>query len=281
MPRNVIVVGPPRSGTSLTSDVFHRQGFHAGEGLRSGDDYNPFGYFEAEDLIAANVSLFEAVGFPHHNTWMFETIKPQQIAAIGQLPVQEEHRQLLARWNEHTPWMWKDPRFSITLRYWAQLIDWKNCGVVLTERSAEDVYWSWRRKGWCEGTPEARAATLERIDTHARTARKVVNELGLPHIRIEYSEYARCPETVAERISEFAGLKLTASDLNFHTELDHSSGRSRMAGHIRILLKRMPRGPLRMAARLLPQSIHAILLPERKFTPESHDAASPPDRAAG
>lgn len=266
MPRNVIIVGPPRSGTSLTSDIFARRGYYTGEGLRVGDDYNPFGYYEAEDLINANVSLFEAAGYPHHNTWKFDPITAEQIESIGRMSVRDEHRNLLAQWGQHTPWMWKDPRFAITLEYWAQLIDGDSTGVILTSRNPEDVYWSFRRKGWCDSGPDDRRRAIGIIEQHADNARQVIERLGVPHITIAYNEYHDAPVKVAARISEFTRMIVTVADLNFHATLDHSTGSSRLAGHMRILLKRLPRGPLQKLAWLVPQRLQSMLIPERKFT---------------
>lgn len=273
MPRNVIIAGPPRSGTSLTSDIFARQSYFTGKPVMEGDDYNPFGYYEAEDVIEANVGVFQAAGFPHHNTWKFEAITEAQTDTLHQLPPRESDRELLRRWNEHSPWMWKDPRFSITLGYWARLVDWESTGVILTVRDPEDVYWSWRRKGWCGAGREAHDAAVDRIRQHAGTARETVERLGLPHIVIEYSEYRTCPGEVAARISEFTGLDLGIDDLNFHTQLDHSSGHGRLAGHVRILLRRLPRGPLKRIAGMLPQRVQSMLLPERGFVSPAAEAA--------
>jgi hypothetical protein len=272
MRRNVIIVGPPRSGTSLASDIFARRGYYTGEGLRVGDDYNPFGYYEAEDLIAANVSLLESVEFPHHNTWKFDAITPPQVDSIGRIPIQAEHRALLDHWNRHSPWMWKDPRFAITLGYWGQLVDHDATGVILTNRNPEDVYWSFRRKGWCDSGPDDRKRAIRMIEQHADNARQVVDRLGLPHITVDYNEYHNAPGQVAARISGFTRMIVSASDLNFHTELDHSTGAGRLAGHIRVLLKKLPRGPLRQLSRLVPQRLQSLLIPERRFATSQPDS---------
>lgn len=278
MPRNVMIVGPPRSGTSLASDIFARQSYYTGEGLRVGDDYNPFGYYEAEDLIEANVRLFDAAGYPHHNTWKFDPITPRQIAALGRLDPRDEDRALLDAWNGHSPWMWKDPRFAITLEYWSKLIDLDATAIILTRRNPEDIYWSFRRKGWCGASDDDRSQAISIIEQHADNARDVVERLGLPHITIEYMEYSTAAADIAARISEFAGLKLTAADLNFQSKLDHSSGSGRLAGHIRILLKKLPRGPLKQLARFVPQRVQSLLIPERQFA--SDPTERPDSRAA-
>ena len=63
MPRNIIVVGTPRSGTSLAASIFARLGHFVADDeaaqLRDPDHFNPGGYWEAEPLIEANASLFQ------------------------------------------------------------------------------------------------------------------------------------------------------------------------------------------------------------------------------
>ncbi|MEJ2363028.1 MAG: hypothetical protein P8Z75_16755 [Gammaproteobacteria bacterium] len=48
---NTIVVGMPRSGTSMTAAIFARAGYYVSgddeKQLRIGDEYNPDGYWEA------------------------------------------------------------------------------------------------------------------------------------------------------------------------------------------------------------------------------------------
>ena len=65
-------------GTSLTAGVFGRCGYFVGNiterHMREGDAGNPFGYFEADDVIAKNVELFQRAGFKFHNTWLFYPI---------------------------------------------------------------------------------------------------------------------------------------------------------------------------------------------------------------
>jgi hypothetical protein len=280
MPKNIVIVGPPRSGTSLTSGIFAGQGYFAGEQLRSGDDYNPFGYFEDEALVEANVRIFRDVDFHFHNTWMFAPIADSQIASISQLPVEDCDRLLVAACGEHSPWMWKDPRLCMTLSYWANVIDWTNAGVVLTQRNAEDVYWSFRRKGWCSAGNVQRDKTIERIEKHASNAQATIDRLKIPHISIEYNEYHQQPEAVANRINEFAGLELTTDDLNFHSELDHSCGRGRLAGHARILLKMLPKNTLKKVSGYLPKNVQSILFPEKKFVSDESEVQTDVRRRA-
>jgi hypothetical protein len=275
MSKNVLVVGAPRSGTSLTSAIFARKGYYVGGAARAavqhGDDYNPFGYFEADDVIERNVALFRRVGYDFHNTWLFEPMSDDAIRRLAAQPPDVADQELIAHYDTRAPWLWKDPRLSLTLSYWAKVIDWQSCVVVLILRDPEDVYWSFRRKGWCAAGESARHAAIARIRQHMETAQSTVDRLQMPHIAIDYRDFKDRPGFLAEQLSALAGLQLSPDDLNFRPELDHSSARGRLAGYGRIMLKKLPRSSLRRLERFVPRCIQAVLFPERKFvaTPRS------------
>ena len=69
---NAIIVGMPRSGTSLTAGIFARKNYYVASDtsreLRPGDQFNPFGYWEAEPLTNYNAALLGMAGFGFHNT---------------------------------------------------------------------------------------------------------------------------------------------------------------------------------------------------------------------
>jgi hypothetical protein len=269
MPKNVIVVGAPRSGTSLTSAIFARQGYFVGGAARpavvQGDDYNPFGYFEADDLIERNVALFRRVGYEFHNSWLFDPISADAIDRIAELTPDVADRELLARYDTRSPWLWKDPRLCLTLPYWARLVDPSNTAVLLILRNPDDVYWSFRRKGWCGCGETARQSALDRILQHMQAAQAAVERLSIPHLTIEYDDFRNRPLPLAQQISELTGLHLTVEDLNFRPDLDHSSPRGRLAGYSRIILKKLPRSSLRHLERLVPRCVQSALFPERKY----------------
>ena len=106
MPFNAIVVGMPRSGTSLSASLLVNQGYYvAGEEkeLNPGDEFNPAGYFEAEHLIENNVDAFKAVGFEHHNTWRYDAITAGQASALNELEPLAGHAAYVDEMNRQSP----------------------------------------------------------------------------------------------------------------------------------------------------------------------------------
>ena len=268
MAKNALILGAPRSGTSLTSAIFARQGYYVGGAARpaisQGDDYNPYGYFEADDLIERNVECFRRVAYSCHNSWLFDEISAESQQLIGRLQPELRDQQLLDDYNCRSPWLWKDPRMCITLPYWAQLLNWHRVGVVFVERSADDVVWSFHRKGWCGGSKAERQATLARIHQHTDAAKAALHKFRIPHLSVRYEDFSVRPEQLANQINECFDLNLSAADLNYQSDLNHSTFRGRLAGYGRIFLKRMPRGLVARCERVVPRRLVRAVFPERK-----------------
>ena len=269
MPKNVLILGMPRSGTSLTANVFVRKGYHVGESslpyFRDGDDHNPFGYFEADDVVERNVELFRRVGYHYYNTWRFEMLSEAAENALRELVPTEEDRRFVEAYDLRSPWVWKDQRLCFTLPYWWKLMDPSRVGVLLIRRNPRDVHLSFQRMGWSAGGEEELERVRRLTGQHLGAAEAAIRVLRIPHIEVDYAEYSRAPREVARRIGDFFGLELTGSELNVHPELDHSRPRGRAMARLRLLLKRLPRGPVRRLERLLPHRAVAAVFPERRY----------------
>lgn len=269
MTKNVIIVGAPRSGTSLTAAIFARKGYYVGgiekADAREGDDNNPFGYFEADGLIERNVQVFRRAGFNFHNTWLFDMISERSLADIAAMDPCDEHRRFVESYKGRSPWLWKDPRLCFTLSYWWKLMDPATTGVLLVRREPSEVYRSFRRMGWCDATGTARARVYKRIERHLRAAEEAASSSQISHCAVDYCDYASRPAMVARRISTFCGLDLSMEDLNVHVDLNHSTVRGRVASHLRMSLDHGALRHLRLLRRLVPPHWLAVLLPEKKY----------------
>ena len=83
--KNVIVVGAPRSGTSLTASILAARDYYVGPTESDPDEKNPLGYFESAGLVDRNVEVFNQSGFHHQNTWLYDTIDAQHLQLIESL----------------------------------------------------------------------------------------------------------------------------------------------------------------------------------------------------
>ena len=268
-PRNIIVVGAPRSGTSLTAGIFARCGYFVGDisqrHMREGDAGNPFGYFEADDVIARNVELFQRAGFTFHNTWLFDSITEPAIERLERMPPSDEHRRFVEFYQNHTPWMWKDPRLCFTLAYWWKFMDPNTTGVVLVRRAFGQIHNSFRRRGWCRDGDEARTRLQHCIDRHLEVAEAAIGAMHIPHLEIEYSQCLENPEGVASQLSRFCGCPIAADMLNVRPELNHSTFKGRLAARLRMSLDRGWLRHVRFVRPLIPKRLITAVLPEKRY----------------
>lgn len=269
MPRNALIVGMPRSGTSLTAAVLARKGYYVGgsrlSAFQHGDDHNPFGYFEADDVVERNVEIFRRVGFPFQNTWRFDPLSAAQARAISDLAPSEADRELVAAYDASAPWLWKDQRLCFTLPYWWKLLDARATSVVVVRRKPRHIYESFVRMGWCERGEEQERRVERLVEQHLGAARVALDALSIPYLEVDYADYASAPGRVAQRLGQFLEVDLTSADLNVRPELDHTRPRGVVSARLRTLIKKLPRGPVRQAERLLPRWLVTLMFPERRY----------------
>ena len=110
-----IITGMHRSGTSLTASLLQSAGVDIGERLMPPAEGNVKGYFENLDFTEFHENIFASQGITQAG-WTLE----KQI----QIPEQflERAKWLIQANLSKKHWGWKDPRTTLFLRYWANLI---------------------------------------------------------------------------------------------------------------------------------------------------------------
>ena len=235
--KNAIVLGMPRSGTSLTAAIFARQGYFLASGgeddLRPGDFHNPSGYFEAAGLVERNATLFRRAGFDAHNSWLFHAISDNQVEAIGRLAPSPSDLSFIREYSRNTPWLWKDPRLCYTLRYWWPLLDPESTRVLLVRRKPEETWNSFLCLDWRQNTALDRADVYHRIDHHLTSALDTIREMEIPHEVINYDDFSTDPAGAVEKINACFGMALQDSDLGFDKRLNSTTLPRRLGTFIR------------------------------------------------
>lgn len=272
--RNAIVVGLPRSGTSLTAGIFVKKNYRTPADLLPTNEANPFGYWEAESLNDHNAAILGAAGFPFHNTWMFDRIQPEQAKRIYELTPFPEHKRYLQAFEQHRPWVWKDPRFCYTLAYWWPMMDPKTTGVLLVRRTKGAIFRSFDRLDWSRPLAQGRDDFYARVDDHLGAAMAAIHAFDIPYIEIDYDQFLDAPELAACRLSEFFGISVTAADLNVRRELNHNYMRGRLSGALRTLTRILPTRSKRVIRQFVPQFVMDACYPEKKLARSAKDRES-------
>src|SRR5215470_8966650 len=115
MSRGIIITGMHRSGTSLVSGLIQQAGIHIGEKLIAANSANPRGYFEDVDFYEFHEGVLHQRGQTYLHVDADFTFQPTDAEA-------ERATRLVADRSQHAVWGWKDPRTSLFLPFWNQLV---------------------------------------------------------------------------------------------------------------------------------------------------------------
>jgi len=114
MSQVIIITGMGRSGTSLVASLVQRAGVNIGERLVPPGKANPRGFFEDADFVEFHKQALRKRGYANPVTGGF-TFEPTS--------EEVERASTLIKQREHLPiWGWKDPRTSLFLEFWHQLL---------------------------------------------------------------------------------------------------------------------------------------------------------------
>jgi hypothetical protein len=115
MSQVLVITGMVRSGTSLVSSLLQSAGVHIGDQLLPPYPDNPRGYFEDVDFYEFHERLLHE----RNQTYLYIDKDFRFEPTAAEL---EQARQLIAERATRPVWGWKDPRTSLFLDFWHQLL---------------------------------------------------------------------------------------------------------------------------------------------------------------
>lgn len=135
----LIITGMHRSGTSLTAAFIQALGVNLGDNLFRGDRFNAKGYFEDLDFLEFQRRVLQdccppgAAGWPDWGWTEGETCARAQFAAY----TPKAQHLIASRQQNPSLWGWKDPRTTLMLEFWQQLLP--EARYLLVYRAPWDV----------------------------------------------------------------------------------------------------------------------------------------------
>lgn len=196
-PKQVVILGMHRSGTSVIVRALEKTGLYIGEenSFNPADESNPRGYWELSDVWRANEDILASLGHNWHDH--FE-IGPDTVRGDKLKPLQNHIRKVIANLNQHAPWAVKDPRMCMLLPLWMPLLD--SPVFVITYRDPLEVAMSLRKR---DGFPVQFGIAL--WEKYVRAS--LGNSTGHPRVLISYAELVRKPEeTIAKVVNRLSKL---------------------------------------------------------------------------
>ena len=133
-----LIVGMHRSGTSLTTALLQSAGLHIGDRLMQPSPANPKGHFENLDFYQFHERVLQSQAIDSAGWTLQKDIKVESSF------IEVAHK-LIADNAQSSVWGWKDPRTTLFLDFWADLLP--NANFLLVYRAPWEVIDSLYRRG--------------------------------------------------------------------------------------------------------------------------------------
>ncbi len=200
----ICVAGSHRSGTSMVTRILNLCGVFLGEEnkLMPAHPDNPHGYWENLDFVNLNKALLERIG----GGWDFlpATLPENWVETFELTDLFQMATAVLEQFNNYNLWGWKDPRNSLTLPFWKQLL--LDIKVVIPVRNPIAVARSLRRRN---GMSIAAGLNLwllynQRVLADTSPDKRIITP---------YEKYFKEPQLEVNRISRFLGVALSDDEM--------------------------------------------------------------------
>jgi hypothetical protein len=120
------------------------------------------------------------------------------------------YKEFLAECDEHQPWIWKDPRLWITIRFCSSLLDWKRRKVIVLIRSP--------LRCWVLATLRRQVRSYQSLKRYLKLVeRSILDFLDVNRIGHLHKTYERriitYPDETIGALNDYLGSSLTIEDL--------------------------------------------------------------------
>lgn len=199
MSRAIIVLAPPRTGSSALAGVLQRLGVQMGDDVQPADMLNKKGYYEDRYWQTVNKDVAG---------WGYEVLEPDEIDEA----TKDRYRQVIAHYDEqYDVWGFKNPRACFTLQFIWPLLDEAGVDVRVIDwhRDYDDAVKSLQRHsqiaygGQKQMTAEEARTLQKRWHQAARARRDEAEARGYPILHMYYEHLMREPYKRLGDLAEF------------------------------------------------------------------------------
>jgi hypothetical protein len=230
MRKNVIILTSGLSGSSVLTGLVARTGCWTGDATFKKQDYDTF---ENRELIELNLRLFREAGYTGNYLLEFSPETVQNVAALYGKIDDRGFRAFLDKCNRHQPWIWKDPRLWLTIRFWNNLLDIGSCRFLVLTRGA--------MQSWISSILRRQITTYRYSRAYERkileSAIEFLNQNRLPYLHVTYEGLIMRPAETIQRLNRHLDSGLTVEDLKavYHKPL-YKNPRSSLMKHAKAML---------------------------------------------
>ena len=230
MARNVVILTSGLTGSSVLTGLICQAGHWAGDKTVVKEDYDTY---ENKELVDLNLKLIEEAGYSGNYLLEFSDASIQAIAALfGKIDV-HPYAAFVAKCRDHRPWIWKDPRLWLTVRFWSKLMDLDDCSFIVLTRGY--------LQGWISQTLRRQIKSYGFTKSYEKAiVQSVVGFLEtnkLPYLSVSYENLVARPAETISALNAHLGTELKIDDLKkvYHKEL-YREPKSSWLNHAKALL---------------------------------------------
>ena len=201
-PHNVIILTGGLTGSSALAGLLTAGGYWSGDDTFKKTDYNTY---ENADLIRLNRQLMKRVSIGEEYTQVFQPAAIGAIGALAGVEPEDEYRAFLQACEQRVPWLWKDPRLWLTIRFWHPMVDWSRVRVLLLRRDP--------MQAWISTIQRRQIQTFRYLAAYNDSIQRSLveflesNEIGF--LSTTYEDLVMTPEREIDRIAKYIGAPLT------------------------------------------------------------------------
>jgi GT2 family glycosyltransferase/glycosyltransferase involved in cell wall biosynthesis len=191
----ICIAGAHRSGTSMLTRLLHACGLYLGpkEELMPAQADNPDGFWEHLGFVALNDELLNELG----GAWDLPPKRDENFAHVRLDPLRMKARLLIEKFDQAGLWGWKDPRNSLTLPFWQNLLP--SMKTLIMVRNPLEVAHSMKERN---GISYSFGLRLWEIYN-----RRVIETAGKQERLVtHYDLFFQDPESELRRVAHFIGL---------------------------------------------------------------------------
>ena len=215
----IIVLGPPRSGTSAVAGVCYHLGVNMGKQFLDGEARfrNPTGIFEDIDFVWLHLAL--AHGYA------------QRVSDIPYLSLQSLCANMGKGWSAaytsavhkrraQPLWGIKEPIMCFALPHFLRLLN-SPSRIIAVQRSLDATIHSMMKS---HDAPAQNAQVT--IESYLTSRAEVLSDYDGPVLNVQYESLTASPQIEVQRIADFIGVPATCAAVDFIDPLlDHEGAR--------------------------------------------------------
>jgi hypothetical protein len=203
--RNVIILTSGLSGSSVLTGLISRAGYWTGDETHKKE----YDTYENEQLIQLNLEIFRQVNYTGNYAMEFSPEAIARIASLGKKIDDRPFRQFVRTCEEHGPWIWKDPRLWLTIRYWKDLLPLEDCRFILLTRNLVN--------SWVSSTLRRHIRSYQSLKQYEQSIEKslvaFLTEQKAPYLHLTFENLVVRPEETIRELNKYLETELTLPDL--------------------------------------------------------------------